>query len=431
MIEKSHKVLVVGAGPAGATFSKLAAHLGLDVALCDFGFSRVPGEEPSIEYAREKPCGGVVDNFILENFKIPEIAKYNGRDYRVIDGYIKNYCFISPDGDIAIDYPPRNCDAVVRRSVFDWYNLSLAREEKNVKFYPNRVTHVEETDEGFMNTLDDGRKILAEYEVGADGVFSRVRKDIFWKVDTSNYCIVNVNFWHMKRNEVAKNFDNTMTFYFSRKLGIGYAFSVPSPDLDYIRIGAGQKRENISELKKVLTECMVDMAALPQFRGRLSNPIEVKNLGYATPFGNSVNFFDTHPCSGWTEPPFSKVKEIANNKILLGEAAFHNSYLTFEGIRPAMIDAELAAETLDRKKSFEEFDSKWRESPQGQEIVKPMRQIGDFYNKDKLSELFKLAKETERPELIALAFRGHIRVRKPDIALSEAERTALEDPSKI
>ena len=428
MSTKTYDFVVEGARVSGALISRLLAEKGgYKIAVCDPTFGKKPGDPPRLRYAKEKPCGGIVDHDVIEKFKIPETATYRGREYPVIDGIIKRYKFISPDSRIVLEYLPKDGDAVVRRKYFDWYNFSpLLDLDKSVDLYPYPIKHVEETEDGFVNTLRNDQKIMGMSEVGAGGASSRVRKDIFWDVSSDYFCTVMVNFLHFSEEKV-KEFKDTAFFWFPRQLSYGYGFVIPGSN--YVRVGVGQKREK-TQPGEVLLECYNELLNHPLFKEKLSNPERVKSLSHATPFGKSMNFYKTHPASGLTS--LSKINRLANRKVLIGEAAFHNNYLTFEGNRFAMLDAELAWECWDRDKSFENFDNEWWKR-QGTEIVKPAYQIEDFYDKEKLSELFRLAKETDRPEVLVLAFKGHVYVPEPGIVrqVMEPSKNMKQDNKKI
>jgi len=408
---KSYDFIVEGARIAGSLSAKLFAEGGYKIAVCDPTFGKKPGHPPRLRYTNEKPCGGIVDHTVIEKFKIPETATYRGREYPVIDTVIKRYRFISPDSKIVLEYLPKKGDAVVRRRNFDWYNFEpLLHMDKNVDFYPYPIKRVKETRNGFVNTLGNDQKIISKGEVGAGGVSSRVRKDIFWIVSDDHFCTTMVNFLHFSEEKVKTKLKDTVYFWFPKQLGYGYGFVIPGSD--YVRVGVGQKRTK-TQTPELLPECYNELVNHRIFKKKLSNPRKLVSLSHACPFGKSKNFYKTHPACGFT--PLSRIKKLATSKVLLGEAAFHNNYLTFEGNKFAMLDAQLAWDCWSRdKESFENFDSEWRKL-HGIEIVKPQYQIEDFYNKEKLSELFRLAETIERPETFVLAFKGHIYVPEPGI----------------
>lgn len=419
---KIYDFVVEGARVSGSLIAKLLAEKGgYKIAVCDPTFGEKPGYPPSLEHTKEKPCGGIVDREVIEKFKIPEIAKYKNREYLVIDTVIKRYKFVSPDSEIVLEYLPKRGDAVVRRRNFDWYNFEpLLYMDKNVDFYPYSIEHVEETVDGFVNTLGNDQKIMSMGEVGAGGVSSRVRKDIFWTVDEDQFCTVMVNFLHFSKEKVKNELKDTAFFWFPKQLGYGYGFVIPGSD--YVRVGAGQKRMK-DQPPELLPECYNELLNHPIFKKKLGNPIEIKSFTHSCPFGKSINFYKTHPACGFT--PLSKIKRLANRKVLLGEAAFHNNYLTFEGNKFSMLDAQLVWDCWSRDNSFENFDSEWRKL-HGMEIVKPQYQIEDFYDKNKLNEFFRLVKETGRHDAFVLAFKGHIYVPEPGTVRQVIEASNME-----
>ena len=167
-----YDLIVVGAGPAGATFARLAPK-SLRILLLDGG--RLP-----------KPCGGLL---------APDAQKALAR----FDLTLPKEILVDPQ-----IFSVRTIDLVkgqqryyqrmyinVDRQRFDRWLLSMAGE--NVTVAEGRCTALRRTGEGFVLTYagrEGTEEVSAPVVVGADGAGSIVRRSLFAPVKTRRYTAI-------------------------------------------------------------------------------------------------------------------------------------------------------------------------------------------------------------------------------------------------
>jgi flavin-dependent dehydrogenase len=394
-----YDVVVEGARVAGSRIARLLAEGGYKVALCDPSF----GNPPSYFKTKEKPCGGVINYELINTFKIPEkfYSETAKKEIRIIDTIIERLVFISPDDKTSLEYEAKTKDVVVKRKNFDWYNLEpLLFMDRQIKFFPNRVVNAKKEGENFVTFLDSGEKLISSYEVGAGGVWSKVRNDLFWPLETDRISKTMLQFLYFKSEEEVKRiFENTAYFYFLKDLSIGYAFVFPGSN--YVRVGVGQR--NVKGLKKeFLQHCYNKIFENQILKDKLKGYRNKSEFLYhAVPFGGSKRFYEQH--STCTE-----------NSVLLGDAAIKTHNMTFEGNLFAWMDAEVAWECFSSDQSFVNFDREWK-SRYGDKLIIEKEVITNFYDKEKLAKLIEYCKEFKEPEKFILAFKGQAYISRPDI----------------
>src|SRR5262245_14958220 len=104
-------IIVVGAGPAGATAARRLAMAGLPVRLLDRATS----------FPRNKPCGGGISLRVLRRFPYPRPALRRIATHRVGRLYLEG-----PDGTSAVVESDGPAALMIRRVEFDHLLVSLA-----------------------------------------------------------------------------------------------------------------------------------------------------------------------------------------------------------------------------------------------------------------------------------------------------------------
>jgi geranylgeranyl reductase family protein len=147
-------VLIVGAGPAGATAARTLATGGARVRLLDR--SRFP---------RNKPCGGGITARALRRFPYLESALDGIATHRVARLYLEG-----PSGRGVVLTSPAPAVLLVRRTEFDAALVRLATDAGADLVEGAWVSRVHEGDDLVRVTTRDGREFEAGYLVAADGV---------------------------------------------------------------------------------------------------------------------------------------------------------------------------------------------------------------------------------------------------------------------
>jgi geranylgeranyl reductase family protein len=153
-------ILVVGAGPAGATAARALAIAGIPVRLLDRAV-----------FPRNKPCGGGISLRILRRFpylerELPRIATHTiGRLH--LEG---------PDGASTVIESEGPAALMIRRFEFDALLVSLACEAGAELVSGVDIVGAREVRDGVRLAARDGRTFAASIVIAADGVHSVVAR---------------------------------------------------------------------------------------------------------------------------------------------------------------------------------------------------------------------------------------------------------------
>src|SRR2546428_9171175 len=149
-------IAVLGAGPAGAWASVLAARRGHSVTLID---AQAPWE---------KPCGGGVTAKALSHFEIftSDLPRKNIDRITIYFGD-KNSVTVTPAKPIA----------VLSRRELGKYLLDAA-ENAGVSILKSRVNHIERMVAGGWRLLSRETSLQSDFLIGADGATSLVRRTV-------------------------------------------------------------------------------------------------------------------------------------------------------------------------------------------------------------------------------------------------------------
>ena len=287
-------VVVVGAGPAGATAARFCASAGLRTVLVEK--SALP---------RQKPCaGGITAAACRElGFNIP--AHIIERQCTGL--HIK---FRSVE---VVSHPQQPIITMVERSSFDHHLATVA-----VRAGANLMDHEQciglEHRGNRVEVKTDRRTVSTPVVIGADGYFSRVRKSFHpgFHRDEIRFCVLAEIPLHP--SEILDRFKNMVTIHYGFVPG-GYAWIFPKRN--HVTVGAGGS--------------LLHSTLLPrQFREYLST----NHLDSNTPLKGCFI-----PISRWRHDMYT------NGVLLAGDAAGLVDSFNGEGIRFAIASGRIAAET--------------------------------------------------------------------------------------
>ena len=303
----SYDVAVIGGGPSGATAAYLLASGGSRVALID-----------KCTFPRSKLCAGLITWKTIDllnrvfGYSPAELLKrdiiiHTSRNYRI---YFRGQEIVRR----RLDYPFH----FVNRNSYDHFWVRAAQDAGAEPIIGRKVVSV---DVGQRTvSLEDGTFIGANVIIGADGVWSMVRKALFpqqrfnqrWRSNLAMTIETNV-----PSTDAAAG-DTFASLHFGH-VPWGYAWCFPNPERQIVGIGALGSKRDVSLAK-----------AFRQFLGSLNpppGPLDVRQ-GHALPFGNYV------------DPPG------IGRTMLVGDACGLADPLLGEGIFYAHRSGQLAAQAV-------------------------------------------------------------------------------------
>jgi geranylgeranyl reductase family protein len=375
--EMRYDVVVVGAGPAGATAAKYLAEQHLQVLLL---------EKETLP--RNKPCGGVIPLKILKMF--PYLDNQDVITSYSYGGSIYYGSFRHPL-TVHLEQP---CASIVIRSEFDHRLVQMAVASGAILHEGTTATDISMDDEKATITLNDGSMIEAAIVIGADGVWSTVAKKTGLDATREPVCLCVHEEYPLDRDRFASYVDDrnffTIIFCFEGIEGYGWVF----PKKSHINIGIGafaytkeasfQKR-NFKDLYKRYITALTTNGILPK-------DYRIGNLrGAALP---------SHPLQ----------KAYSDRVLLVGDAAGLLNPITGGGIYYAMtsgmLAASVAAQAIRRGDTSARFLSKYEDLFWSHSSGKELRLMIRLRKRwgDRIEQFFTVVSSDKRLMELAVKF---------------------------
>jgi geranylgeranyl reductase family protein len=324
-IESEHDVIVVGAGPAGATTATALAQQGRDVLLID-----------RHDFPRDKICGDAISlgcirimNDLGMSSKIEgavargEFHRLDGMRLVGPSGHMLRTIFKrGPNGEESYVAPRIYFDAVIQQHAVDSGARFLQAEVKEPILEDGRVVGVVARQNG------DTKAYRSRVVVGADGVTSTImrhlRPEVEQHVDEHRAVALRAYIEDMEL------YPHEVEFYLYDDILPGYAWIFPAGD-NVANIGLGMRLDKFRALKKNLKKMLKDFLAMPVIRERLKNNGDVRDVAiWQLNFGSQ-----------------KRLRHAYDGALLVGDAAGFINPLTGGGIENALISGCLAADTID------------------------------------------------------------------------------------
>jgi len=288
-------VLIVGAGPAGSFLGYLLARRGARVTIID-----------KAAFPRDKVCGGGLSNKTVELLPFDLTPVVQGRVTGAFVTYQNRDTVVKDLGD--------RSGVVVTRAEFDHWLLRHAIDAGVSFLGETAFERVDLHADGATVTTSRG-VLQSRYLVGADGVFSQVRRAVFG-ADLVTYAPA-VEALVCVAPEQAARLGTRVVFDFGgMRRGYGWIF----PKRDHLNVGVYSifpERSIKSELARFMSRYAI-----------LQAPRSVTLLGSAIPLKNTQRTFER------------------DRVLLVGDAAGFAESFYGEGIYFALRSAVLAAEAL-------------------------------------------------------------------------------------
>jgi geranylgeranyl reductase family protein len=316
-----YDVVIVGAGPAGATAAKNLAEQNISVLLID-----------KRKFPADKPCGGGLPTRVQQTF--PYISdfidsiSYGSKTFSMS----KQHTF-----NITRDTP---VIATVLRKHFDYELVKLA-QKSGAKLQTETTVHdIKINDKNATVILEDGKEITTKIIIGADGAHSKIAEKTHLRKPHQPICRCLVTEEPMTEKQIEKHFSKKRDIHLFIKLhgiaGYGWVF----PKKSHISIGIGEfetaltsknKRSKLTEVFDAYIQDLKKMDLLPK-------SFKISNL------------------KGANLPIFPLEKTYTDRVILCGDAAGFINPITGEGIYFAMESGVIAAEIIQKALEQNRFD---------------------------------------------------------------------------
>ncbi|MBS7643820.1 NAD(P)/FAD-dependent oxidoreductase [Candidatus Bathyarchaeota archaeon] len=296
-------VIVVGGGPAGVISALKCSQLGLNALLIEQG-----------DRGRHKPCGGVLTPTCVETLQetlktqLPQTVTCSPRTLglyyvppngRREGGRVRNYKLLNINRDLLDSWL---LSYAIRSGVEVWTRAKFldVRKSKPIEVLIMKNNHV--------------AKMTTKYLIGADGVYSRVRRQLRNRSKSRTITILQ-EYCHAEGE-----FEDCFYMFFRESISPTYSYLIPKDGL-YL-IGVGLPRNYPIAISEALTN----------FKNWLSEDFVFKLLSskrketWAIPYGST----------------FTGIENI----ILVGDAAGFCNALSGEGIRLAVESGIAAGEAV-------------------------------------------------------------------------------------
>ncbi len=315
-------VTVVGAGPSGTAAAIVLARSGRSVHLID-----------KAVFPRDKCCGDGLTTLALRELEAIGLSPDTVEGWFDIDGARLR----SPSGrEVVVPLTGRGLFAAVApRASLDYELVKVARATGVVVHEGCGFQGIRDIDGSSEDHLPDAvlvdtdsaavGPIATRYVIGADGMWSNVRKAVGAQLDGYR------GEWHAFR-QYARNVTGTaateLIVWFEPDLLPGYAWSFPLPG-NRANIGFGVLRDG--------TRRVQDMAATWRDILQRSHVVEALGAGFEMEGRHTA----------WPIP--ARVDEISITRgrvLFVGDAAAATDVMTGEGIGQALLTGRLAAEAI-------------------------------------------------------------------------------------
>ncbi len=322
--DKERDVIVVGAGPAGATTATILAQKGYDVLLLDRN-----------DFPRDKACGdGIPAGVFRRLYRLGMREKFDAAVARGEMYPITSLRLISPKGNTIEANFNEEGDLLSYVSPRFYFDTIIQQHavESGAEFHTMSVKEPLVEDGhvvGIRAQLNGSVKSLrSKVVVGADGVTSVITRKLRPKKkqhQAKHRAIALRAYIHDLEIHPGQ-----VEFFLYEEILPGYAWIFPTADDDQANIGLGMRLDifrNMHGDLKVLLQRFLD---LPQVKKRLKRGGEVDKIRtWQLNFGSQKHLQHTF-----------------DGALLIGDAAGFINPITGGGIHNALISAELAAQTI-------------------------------------------------------------------------------------
>ncbi|CUS03124.2 Geranylgeranyl reductase [Candidatus Promineifilum breve] len=320
-----HDVIVVGAGPGGATTATALAQRGHDVLLIDrhtFPRDKVCGDAISqgcIQIMNDLGMAGKVKAAVARG----EFHRLDGMRLVGPSGHVLHSEFQHGAGGVESYVSPRvYFDALIQQQAVESGAGFLQAEVKEPLLEDGRVAGVVARANG------EWQAYRSRVVVGADGVTSTIMRHL--RPEGGQHSDKHRAVALRAYIEGMEIYPHEVEFFLYDEILPGYAWIFPAGD-HVANIGLGMRLDKFRGLKRNLKKMLQDFLAMPDLRARLPNSHALRDVAvWQLNFGSQKH-----------------LRHAYDGALLVGDAAGLINPLTGGGIHNALISGCLAAETID------------------------------------------------------------------------------------
>ncbi|NVK04084.1 MAG: geranylgeranyl reductase family protein [Flavobacteriia bacterium] len=321
-------VVIVGAGPAGATAAICLSESNLKVALID-----------KSEFPRDKVCGDGLSPDIYNQLKVlpGNIAEeYMSLQEKLFCNGVKIVAPNNEEATVRFHNPDLHSYSSTRTD-FDNLLFQNAAKKSNVEtFTGSGVTEIKSDKNHHLLVLGDGTEIKAKMVVGADGAHSVVASQLGGiRIDRDHhYAGLRVYF------ENVTGLAHDVELHFLKEILPGYLWIIPLPG-NRANVGIGMLSSYISEKKVNLKQVLEHaLKTSPVLAPRFADAKALETIkGMGLPLGSR------------------KLSRSGDRYLLLGDAGHLIDPFTGEGIGNAIRSARIAADHIQEAFKVNQFDA--------------------------------------------------------------------------
>lgn len=338
-------ILIVGAGPAGATAARVLADAGVPVRLLD-----------RAAFPRNKPCGGGISTRVLRRFPYLEAALPRIATHAVARLHLEG-----PGGESTVVESDGPAALLIRRVEFDALLVSLAVEAGAELVSGADIVQAQEDADADRVTLTarDGRRFQAPVVIAADGVHSVIARRLGlnrgWPASAIALDMMEetpraelrdldpstlwVAYGYEAAAEHAENTDHGGSAISARSAVAspqGYAYIFPKRD--HINVGIGYVLAHYRDMKGTVATIAGETRPLAPYDLQRGLVDRLRDRGIVAGESNRSHF------TPFLIPVGGPLGKPGRGRVLLaGDAGGFVNGVTAEGIYYAMVSGDLAA----------------------------------------------------------------------------------------